>query len=76
MLNVFFPSPPVPTISIGLYSLEIYRYTHLQQSFSESGQFLYGDTAHQKYGDQTGDLGIVVASLRYILEDIPGFFPA
>ena len=22
MLNVFFPSPPVPTISIGLYSLK------------------------------------------------------
>ena len=61
MLNVFFPSPPVPTISIG---------------FPESGQFLYGNTAHQEYGDQTGDLGIVVASLRYILEDIPGFFPA
>ena len=68
MLNVFFPSPPVPTISIGLYSLK--------STGTESGQFLYGDTAHQKYGDQTGDLGIVVASLRYILEDIPGFFPA
>lgn len=74
MLNVFFPSPPVPTISIGLYSL---RSTGtLQQSFPESGQFLYGDTAHQEYGDQAGDLGIVVASLRYVLEDIPGFFPA
>ena len=42
----------------------------------ESGQFLYRDTAHQEYGDQAGDLGIVVASLRYVLEDVPGFFPA
>ena len=41
-----------------------------------NGRFSTGILAHQKYGDQTGDLGIVVASLRYILEDIPGFFPA
>ena len=61
-----------PGIRVGRY----HSWAVSKENFPESGQFLYGDTAHQKYGDQTGDLGIVVASLRYILEDIPGFFPA
>ena len=76
MLNVFFPSPPVPTISIGLYSLKSTGTRISSKASRNPVKFLYRDTAHQEYGDQAGDLGIVVASLRYVLEDVPGFFPA
>ena len=58
----------------GLVCMQIYRLPHFQQSFPESTEFIYRDIPHQKDRNQTGNLCVVVLTLRDLLQDLSGFF--
>ena len=54
---------------------EIDRYTHFEQRFPESGQFVEGDAAHQEHGDKGGDLTVVVLAVCHADQHVTGLIP-
>ena len=67
MLNVFLPSPPVPTMS-----RESAFRSSLMLVLSEAQKFVYRDAAHGKYGEHSGDLCVGIALARDLVHDGAG----